>query len=245
MTELKQLRDFAEQINGIRPTERSLKGVVNNLIGNYNPDITFNEELQGNEPFALDIKKNGTTYDLAQNPIKVSSIITYNEDGGLTSFFAVATIILSEMAYTNLTDCLNYVKVIVKNETDDEIIETSNLTVASKSLKFGGITWYQDRLQDNTRYFYKKLALNSDTSYLLSEKTISFTFIIDVRTGIFREGTDKEFAKAYSYIAYFKMPEIPNPNEVENNAKGGTRSIKTESSPIQEMNSVDLDNDEK
>lgn len=35
MTELKQLRDFAEQVNGVRPTERSLKGVVNNLIKNY------------------------------------------------------------------------------------------------------------------------------------------------------------------------------------------------------------------
>lgn len=35
MTELKQLRDFAEEVNGVRPTERSLKGVVNNLINNY------------------------------------------------------------------------------------------------------------------------------------------------------------------------------------------------------------------
>lgn len=35
MTELKQLRDFAEEVNGIRPRERSLKGVVNNLISNY------------------------------------------------------------------------------------------------------------------------------------------------------------------------------------------------------------------
>lgn len=30
-----KLRDFAEQVNGIRPTERSLKGVVDNLINNY------------------------------------------------------------------------------------------------------------------------------------------------------------------------------------------------------------------
>ena len=30
-----KLRDFAEQVNGIRPTERSLRGVVDNLINNY------------------------------------------------------------------------------------------------------------------------------------------------------------------------------------------------------------------
>ena len=35
MTELKQLRDFAEKITGKRPTQRSLKGIINEMISNY------------------------------------------------------------------------------------------------------------------------------------------------------------------------------------------------------------------
>lgn len=89
MTELKQLRDFAEEVNGVRPTERSIKGVVNNLINNYkgggetphlyryNIICTF-DDANDNErricfeilsPLNLDVDAS-VSYDIALNNLK-------------------------------------------------------------------------------------------------------------------------------------------------------------------------------
>lgn len=69
MTELKQLRDFAEQVNGVRPTERSLKGVVNNLIKNYQgggTTVVANPELAGTEDDLTGLQVGETKYKVPQ-----------------------------------------------------------------------------------------------------------------------------------------------------------------------------------
>lgn len=70
MTELKQLRDFAEEVNGVRPTERSLKGVVNNLINNYKGGSGGNDSFFSLAEFAnyvrgkvLDVDKTVELFD--------------------------------------------------------------------------------------------------------------------------------------------------------------------------------------
>lgn len=61
-----KLRDFAEQVNGIRPTERSLRGVVDNLINNYKggsgSKVIANPELVGDEDDLNGLEVDGVKY---------------------------------------------------------------------------------------------------------------------------------------------------------------------------------------
>ena len=138
---------------------------------------------------------------------------------------------------------------IIKNETDNEIINTLSINTLSKQIKSGGAILLANRNQDNVRYVSASLNLDDGNEYLLSNKLISATFIVNFKTKLYGTtpgfNNDKEIIFTYTSKCYYQLPEIPNPNEVENNAKGETRSTKVESTPIVEVDSVDLDNDER
>lgn len=64
LTSKGKLRDFAEEINGVRPSERSIQGITNNLINNYKggTEVIANPELEGNEDLLNGLQVGDTRY---------------------------------------------------------------------------------------------------------------------------------------------------------------------------------------
>lgn len=202
MTELKQLRDFAEEVNGVRPPERSLKGVVNNLIGNYSGgvNVVANPELEGLEPNLNSLQVGTEKYVVEGNLIRLipKYFYSYNEDGSIKNLFVTVEI-------KNISDNAVNFYFYVKDETTGNI-EKTLINNWYTSVKVSGIRYLPEK--NNTRYAYKKIELNST----YSQKILSF-FVIGAYKYLFEGATEPMPIWYTSHPCYVDIPEIPETTE--------------------------------
>lgn len=221
MTELKQLRDFAEQVNGIRPQERSLKGVVNNLIQNYQPpiEVVANPELDGTEPFLRGLQVGKNKYDIGG---KLDFFVSpfYNTENVFRALIPIITI--KDYKTSNNVSNIGNIYVFIKDETTGTITKNKINTVYT-SIRIGTITYCLNK-GNNVRYVYFLFnAFLNNPDY--SEHIISIWGTVEYK---YIEN-DTQYSNIYSTeVCTYQLPVIES-------AKSGTKSSSNEIDEIEAL----------